>query len=247
MSDLREKLKEVVATLEHKVLLVMSLQTGTRKEYFVGREDAFRDALQLLRPLLEESDPNARRALAEAQPPQGVVYDKTEEHDFGGNIPPIIGACQPAQSAELTALRAQVEKLEVEVKRLKATACDQSVDKVLDQLAARFAALARLSTNELTIQEATNELRSATLDAFCTLALPFKREADQYKAQAEKLRGALGKIAHDDVPRLVAKPWRGDGKPSKHDLCPHNIPMWQSCGACVSDFACSTLAETSNG
>lgn len=57
--------------------------------------------------------------------------------------------------------------------------------------------------------------------------------------EIERLRAALETIAHGDVPRPVAVPWREN--PSKHDKCSHGLAMYEDCGECISGYACATL------
>lgn len=57
-----------------------------------------------------------------------------------------------------------------------------------------------------------------------------------------RLREALDKIAALDVPRPVWKRFRADGQPSKNDICPHVLAMWDDCSHCISDYARARLA-----
>jgi hypothetical protein len=54
---------------------------------------------------------------------------------------------------------------------------------------------------------------------------------------------ALERIAQGDHDRPVAKPFRDDGKPSKHDRCPHGAYLYEDCGGCVAEFASQVHAE----
>jgi hypothetical protein len=58
---------------------------------------------------------------------------------------------------------------------------------------------------------------------------------------AERWRDALKRIAEGDWPRPHATIYRGDGKQSKHDLCPHGRRIHDDCDECVSAFAQSVL------
>lgn len=64
------------------------------------------------------------------------------------------------------------------------------------------------------------------------------------RAEIARLREALDKIAALDVPRPVWKRFRTDEQPSKYDICPHVISMWDDCSHCISDYARAVLAET---
>jgi hypothetical protein len=57
----------------------------------------------------------------------------------------------------------------------------------------------------------------------------------------EKLEVALRAIGGLDIPRPVAIPYRDDGKPSKHDRCPHGGWMYDECAHCVADYAKKAL------
>lgn len=61
--------------------------------------------------------------------------------------------------------------------------------------------------------------------------------------EVARLREALESIAELDVPRPVADAWRDDGQPSKHDHCPHSLPMYDDCPHCIADFARAALGE----
>jgi hypothetical protein len=68
------------------------------------------------------------------------------------------------------------------------------------------------------------------------------------EARVEALTGALTAVADGDVPRPVKEPWSGLDTPSKHDICPHDLPMWQDCPGCIEDFARLALSgDTPNG
>jgi hypothetical protein len=58
---------------------------------------------------------------------------------------------------------------------------------------------------------------------------------------AERFREALVKISYADWPRLRATSYRGDGVPSKQDMCPHERRMYEDCDSCAADFARSVL------
>jgi hypothetical protein len=57
----------------------------------------------------------------------------------------------------------------------------------------------------------------------------------------EKLEAALRAIGDLDIPRPVAIPYRDDGRPSKHDRCPHGGWMYDECAHCVADYARKAL------
>jgi hypothetical protein len=61
-------------------------------------------------------------------------------------------------------------------------------------------------------------------------------------ARVEAMTRALTAVVDGDVPRPVKEPWSGLDTPSKHDICPHDMPMWQDCPNCISDFARATLS-----
>jgi hypothetical protein len=52
-----------------------------------------------------------------------------------------------------------------------------------------------------------------------------------------KLEEALRRIAEFDIDRPVFKHWRDDKKPSKNDMCVHNVTMYDECPFCIANFA----------
>lgn len=53
------------------------------------------------------------------------------------------------------------------------------------------------------------------------------------QAENEKLREALRAIEEGRIARPVGSSYRADGVPSKHDLCVHNVYMYQACESCI--------------
>ncbi len=74
-------------------------------------------------------------------------------------------------------------------------------------------------------------------------AIVYNLRIERLNAKNARLREALNKIAALDVPRPVATRFRADGKPTKYDLCPHEINMWDDCEHCIADYARVTFAE----
>jgi hypothetical protein len=42
---------------------------------------------------------------------------------------------------------------------------------------------------------------------------------------------------------IASAPFRRDGRPSKYDLCAHEMPLWQDCAQCISEFARAAIAR----
>lgn len=78
------------------------------------------------------------------------------------------------------------------------------------------------------------DLKQASIDMW-------REEAWRIDAKLRKAEAALRAIADLDIPRPVAVSYRGDGKPSKHDRCPHGGWMYDECAHCVADFARKAL------
>lgn len=67
------------------------------------------------------------------------------------------------------------------------------------------------------------------------------------EAERDRLREGLVAIRDGDVPRQVGTRFRSDGKPSKLDICVHEIMLHDECAECVSAAARALLtpqAET---
>lgn len=85
--------------------------------------------------------------------------------------------------------------------------------------------------------------------------VPLKAELEASMAEIARLRGeldeaedlvaeltmAIQRFIDGDYPRPVGTKYRDDGKPSKHDQCPHKIWMYEACDACASDFFARSL------
>jgi hypothetical protein len=57
----------------------------------------------------------------------------------------------------------------------------------------------------------------------------------------EKLEAALRLISECGAPRPVCTTYRGDGRPSKDDMCRHNRRLREDCEECTAEFAASVL------
>lgn len=53
------------------------------------------------------------------------------------------------------------------------------------------------------------------------------------RGRLEGMEEAAGMI-EEGVDRPAYEAWRDDGKPSKHDRCPHGVVMYEDCEACCA-------------
>jgi hypothetical protein len=65
--------------------------------------------------------------------------------------------------------------------------------------------------------------------------------------RAAYLETAIRHVIDGDYPKTVAKQWAKDGKPSKHDQCPHALYFWEGCEECICDFLRGVLRCANNG
>lgn len=57
-----------------------------------------------------------------------------------------------------------------------------------------------------------------------------------------RLRQALRNISRG-APRPVAKSYFVDGRPSDHDMCPHNLYHYELCDSCIDTYIAQILGE----
>ena len=62
--------------------------------------------------------------------------------------------------------------------------------------------------------------------------------------ERDKLALALKNLAEGEYPRPRGKIFRADGQHSKSDECIHNLPIFASCDACMSEYAKTQLEKT---
>lgn len=62
------------------------------------------------------------------------------------------------------------------------------------------------------------------------------------EAERDRLRDGIQAFLDGDVQRPVATVFRADGKPSKHDTCPHGVPMYEECEGCADVYFEALLA-----
>lgn len=65
--------------------------------------------------------------------------------------------------------------------------------------------------------------------------------------EGDKLVAALRAIAEGHYDRPLGKRWRADEKPSKLDMCAHDVFMSDDCGVCISEFAARALEGNPHG
>lgn len=56
------------------------------------------------------------------------------------------------------------------------------------------------------------------------------------EAERDRLRDGIQAFLDGDVERPVKTVFRADGKPSKQDLCPHGVPMYEGYEGCADAY-----------
>jgi len=56
------------------------------------------------------------------------------------------------------------------------------------------------------------------------------------EAERDRLRDGIQAFLDGDVERPVKTVFRADGMASKHDLCPHGVPMYEGCEGCADVY-----------
>lgn len=85
--------------------------------------------------------------------------------------------------------------------------------------------------------DAIDEQREEAATALQSLAA----QLAEARAENERLREALAKIADGTMPRPLGEPWRMDMTSSKHDRCVHGAWMYEPCEGCIDAFIASVL------
>lgn len=100
------------------------------------------------------------------------------------------------------------------------------------------AILARAEAAEIRLTSADQQAQ-----ALMRQGLVLQEEITRLREKLAVASAALETIRDGDVLRPVDLPWFPDGRPSKHDRCPHAVLMYEDCGECISEFAAQALGR----